>query len=262
MGSPHAARSGLVGVFQHRSVAEAYRHRPAYPAEVFTILEQLLGGDCRAVLDIGAGEGALARPLAARVDRVDAVEVSAAMVDVGRQRPGGRRDNLRWIVGAVETCELQGPYALVTAGASVHWMSWHRVMRRLAAVTTDPGFLAIVDHGPRDLPWREELAVVIGRHSRSRDFDPGYSLVDALRQAKCLDVVGHAETVPVLFRQTIDAYVEHFHSTASLARELMSPEEAACFDAAVGQVVRPWSSGGFLEMQIVANVTWGHPHSS
>ena len=69
------------------------------------------------MLDIGAGEGALARPLADRVDHVDAVDISAAMVRAGRLRPGGTRPNLRWIVGAAGTAPLDGPYALVTAGA-------------------------------------------------------------------------------------------------------------------------------------------------
>ena len=74
------------------------------------------------MLDLGAGEGPLARPLAARVDQVDAVEISAAMVSEGRRRPGGDAANLRWIIGAAETARLGGPYALVTAGASMHWM--------------------------------------------------------------------------------------------------------------------------------------------
>ena len=51
-------------------MAGAYRHRPPYPAEVFDILERIITDRPRRVLDIGAGEGALARPLAERVDHV------------------------------------------------------------------------------------------------------------------------------------------------------------------------------------------------
>lgn len=49
--------------------------------EVFDMLDALIAGEPRVVLDIGAGDGALARPLADRVDRVDrvdAVEISQA----------------------------------------------------------------------------------------------------------------------------------------------------------------------------------------
>ena len=86
------------------------------------------------MLDLGAGEGALARPLAEMVDHVDAVDISAAMIDAGRDRPGGRQPNLRWIVGAAQDAPLGGPYALVTAGASMHWMPWPQTLTRLAGV--------------------------------------------------------------------------------------------------------------------------------
>jgi len=263
MGSADGARrSRLAEVFTHRGVAEAYRHRPPYPSEVFTILEKLIVDERRDVLDVGAGEGALARPLAARMDRVDAVEVSAAMVAAGRERPGGRRDNLRWVVAALERCRLRGPYALVTAGASLHWMAWDPVLRRVAAAMTERASLVVVEHGPRDLPWSDQLVKVIQRHSRRPDFDPRHSLVDALCEAGHFDLVGRTETAPVLFRQPIESYVEHFHSTASLARELMPEDEAVAFDSAVEQVVRPWSADGMLDLPIVANLAWGRPRTA
>ena len=62
----------------------------------------MAGQPSRRVLDLGAGEGALARPLAARVDRVDAVEISPAMVEEGQRRPGGTAPNLNWITGSAE----------------------------------------------------------------------------------------------------------------------------------------------------------------
>ena len=84
-------REELAAVFGQPGVADAYQHRPPYPDEVFDLLERLIADRPRAVLDIGAGEGALARPLASRVDHVDAVDASAAMIEAGRRRPGGRR---------------------------------------------------------------------------------------------------------------------------------------------------------------------------
>src|ERR1700735_5358770 len=106
-------REKLAAVFGQPGVADAYQHRPPYPDEVFDLLERLITDRPRSVLDIGAGEGALARPLASRVDQVDAVDASAAMVEAGLGRPGGRRDNLRWIVGAAETVGPRRPLAAV-----------------------------------------------------------------------------------------------------------------------------------------------------
>ena len=62
-------RLTLAAAFTHLGVARAYRHRPPYPDEVFGILDGLISDRPRTVLDLGAGEGALARPLARRSAR-------------------------------------------------------------------------------------------------------------------------------------------------------------------------------------------------
>ena len=249
----------LGGVFANPGVAAAYEHRPPYPPDVFDVLERLITDEPRVVLDIGAGDGAVARPLASRVGRVDAVDISAAMIEAGRLRPGGRQPSLRWILGAVETAELGGPYALVTAAASLHWMRWEETLDRLARVMTPRAHLAIIEHGPHNVPWQDELITVIQRHSRNPDYDPRFSLVEALQERALFEVTDSADSSPVVFRQSISDYVEQFHSTATLAREHMSEQEAKDFDLAVERVVRPWAHDETLELKIVANLTWGRP---
>jgi hypothetical protein len=138
-------------------------------------------------------------------------------------------------------------------------MDWATTMRRLAEVMTPRGQLAIVEHGPRDLPWRDALTEVIRRHSRSRDYDQRFDIVDALSDRRLFEPVGSTETAPMRFRQTIGDYVEHFHSTASLAREHMSTAEAAEFARAVEEIVRPYTAGGSLELPVVASIRWGRP---
>jgi hypothetical protein len=183
--------------------------------------------------------------------------VSAAVIAAGRSRPGGDRPNLRWIVGAAETAPLNGPYALVTAGASLHWMSWPPTLARLRQAMTSRAFLAIVEHGHRDLPWQAELTEVIIRHSRSPGYDPGFSLTDALAADGLLEIAGRAETAPTPLRQSVADYVEQFHSTASLAREGMPAGEAAAFDQAVADIVAPHAADGVLDLTVTAELTWG-----
>ena len=248
----------LAEAFAHPGVVRAYRHRPPYPEAVFGLLTGLITGPPRTVLDLGAGEGAPARPLARLVDHVDAVDVSAAMISAGRLRPGGGAANLRWILGAAETAPLGGPYALVTAGASMHWMRWRETLGRLASVTTETAFLALVGHGADDeAPWMAELEPLIARHSRSPAYDPGFRLVDALTETGRFESAGHVTTAPEPFRQRAEDYVEYLHSTSSLAREWMPAEEAAAFDRAVAEIVAPYATDGWLDMTIVAGVTWG-----
>lgn len=259
MSTRQPARAELAASFTDPDVADAYQYRPPYPPEVFDVLEELIVDRPRDVLDLGAGEGALARPLAARADHVDAVDISAAMLAAGAARPGGRARNLRWILGAAETAELSGPYALVTAGASLHWMAWEPTLARLAQVMSGDAVLAIIDHGPQDVPWRQGLAEVIARHSRSPGWDPAFRVAGELSARGLWWIAGQATCPPASFRQPVAAYVEQFHSTSSLARKWMTAQESAAFDRAVEQIVAPYAHDGLLEMTVIAELTWGRP---
>ncbi|WP_165554262.1 class I SAM-dependent methyltransferase [Kribbella capetownensis] len=252
----------LASTFRHDGVAEAYRHRPPYPDEVFDRLEALITDEPRSVLDIGAGEGAIARPLAPRVERIDAVDFSQAMVDAGRGRADGNRPNLRWQVSRIESAELDGPYALVTAGASIHWMRWEETFARIVPHLTPNAQFVIIEHGPVDMPWWDGVAAAIKRHSRSQSYDPSFDVVDALQQRGLFEPAGSVRTEPVTRCQSVAGYIEQFHSTSSLARELMSAEEAAEFDTAIERAVTPYAQDGVLELKIAAELSWGRPPRS
>ena len=140
-------------------------------------------------------------------------------------------------------------------------MRWKPTLARLMAVMGPNAFLAVIEHGHHDLPWGAGLSEVITRHSRSPGYDPGFSLVGALAAGGLL-VSPAGRRQPVPFRQPLASYVEHFHSTASLAREWMRAAECAAFDQAIIDVAAPYAAGGMLEMAVVAHVTWGRPVQS
>src|SRR5260370_28004945 len=75
--------------FQDQSVVDHYHLRPPYPQAVIEILVELAVDTPPTVLDVGTGTGELARRLVAAVQRVDAVDVSPAMIARGRTLPGG-----------------------------------------------------------------------------------------------------------------------------------------------------------------------------
>jgi trans-aconitate methyltransferase len=251
--------------FEHVGVADAYRFRPPYPIEVFDVLEDLLQEPAN-VLDVGAGEGALARPLIVRgrVARLDAVDSSAAMIEAGRARPGGGHPGLRWILGAVDQVALEGPYSLVTAGASLHWMPWRRTISRLAEVLSEQGVVAVVEHGYHRVPWHDALNDVIAEHARNPEFDPRFSVVDELVARGLFRKRGEHRTIPASFHQSVTEYIEQFHSSAALARELMPGARAEEFDASVGRIVRPYAvrdedGDMVLTVDVMASVIWGRP---
>ncbi len=252
----------LAESFTHPGVATAYRHRPPYPGAVFDVLTELIADRPSRVLDLGAGEGALARPLAALVDEVDAVDPSEAMIAVGRRRPGGDAANLRWVTAAAETCPLRAPYALVVAGASFHWFDWPVTLSRLAPVMTEQAVLAIVGYDVCAVPWQSALEDLIGRYSRSNNFDSQFRLVEALHATGHYTPLGERPVAPHSFSQQVADYVESFHSTSSLARELMTDDEAESFDRELTELVAPHASDGTLDLQVEAIVHWGRPQTN
>jgi hypothetical protein len=124
---------------------------------------------------------------------------------------------------------------------------------------TERAFLVIVEHGYDNEPWREELTEIIVRHSRNPGYEPGFSLPGELSARGFLEIAGQATTAPAPFRQTVADYVEHFHSTASLARRLMPAAESAAFDRAVERMVGGHAVAGALKLTVTAHLTWGRP---
>ncbi len=96
---PRQFSERYASIFQDASVVAAYQHRPMYPAETFAVLLRLarLTDTPSIVLDAGCGTGFIARPLAAYVDQVDAVDISEGMVAMAKTLPGGDQPDFTWI---------------------------------------------------------------------------------------------------------------------------------------------------------------------
>ena len=246
--------------FKERGVVEAYRHRPPYPPELFDLLVGLIRAEPRVVLDAGCGTGNLARPLAPRVERVDAVDFSAAMIERGRRLPGGDHPALRWICGRAEDAPLHPPYGLVTAGASLHWMDWGIVLPRFQSLLVPGGHLAIINQDESPAPWTAAVQELMRRYSTNPHHRP-VDLLGELDRRRLFRKEGEARTVPVRFSQPLHAYVESHHSISRLTRERMGANAAAAFDRELQEAVAPHCRDGRVELDLVASVVWGQPLS-
>lgn len=260
--TPSFYRPDVAATFEDRNVAASYRHRPAYPPQTFEILTGLIADEPRAVLDLGCGTGFLARPLAPLVDRVDAVDVSAAMLSEGKRLPGGDHPRLSWIVGRAEEVALRPPYALVTAGDSLHWMDWDVVLPRLAGTLSPHGRLAILSVDGKvaveDQAFHQGVVDLIGRYSTLDEWRPEFDLVAALKRRGLFQEQGRTETEAVPFYQSVDEYVESFHARASLSWKRMHPDDAIAFDAALRHLVVD-RVGDQVELAVHGFIAWGKP---
>lgn len=244
--------------FQDSSVAQAYPNRPPYPEEVFDILLNLITDEPRKVLDVGAGTGDLARFLASRVEQIDAIDFSEAMLEKGESLPGGNASNLHWILGSVETAPLNPPYALITAGESLHWMEWQTVLPRFASMLTANGYLAIVGRSEKTTPWSSDLLKLIQQYTTNKDYQP-YNLIEELVKRQLFQVVGKQETSPIDFTQTVEQYIESMHSRNGFSRDRMDVQAAAEFDLRFAELLKPYCPDGLVHLQIIGTVVWGKP---
>jgi SAM-dependent methyltransferase len=251
----------LSEVFTDAEVARLYRRRPTYPPETFEILDRLMV-EPRAVLDVGAGTGAVARRLLRYAMRVDAVDPSAAMIAEGRQLPGGDDPRLRWITGPAETAPLDPPYGLITAGTSLHWMDLDQVMPRFAAALAPGGKIAVMEVvetpiGPT--PWNDAATEIIKQYSELKaDRVDSFGAVLADIEARGLFAQdGDQLTRPTKTTLTVSDWLEWMHSTSTLARVRLG-DRAAQFDADLRALFDRLGLTRF-EFEIKGRVVWGRP---
>lgn len=112
---------------------------------------------CHRVLDVGCGAGVFATRLAGRVEQVDAVDRSAAMIEMARQRTP---ENVNCILADVLTDPLPaGGYDAIFSISALHHMPLQAALRRFAALLRPGGVLASVALPRKDL--RRELPTEI-----------------------------------------------------------------------------------------------------
>jgi ubiquinone/menaquinone biosynthesis C-methylase UbiE len=246
--------------FQHQSVVDRYHLRAPYPPQTFELLNALIVDMPRIVLDVGCGTGNVARPLSAYVEHVDAVDKSLPMLKRARTLPGGDSSKIRWLHCRVEDLEFETPYALITAGESLHWMDWGVVLPRFARLLTQHGVLAIVHIVDQSMPWYDGYLQIVKRFSTNPTYVP-IDMIAELEKYHLFQQLGEHETEPVLIRQTIEDYIAAQHARSSLSLESMTTEHATQFDTQMQALLLPFAQDGLLTIPIIGGITWGKPLS-
>lgn len=246
---PEYLSKSRLQAFATGPVVAAYANRAPYPEEVFDRLLGLLEPP-GSVLDLGCGRGELARPLAARVSYVKAVDVSEEMVRVGKTLPGGDLPSLHWEVGRVEDLESV-PYGLVVAGRSLHWLDWKVLVHLLKGSR----LVIVGTHAAKRLPWSKTIKV-LQRAYTSTPGDKG--VLDVNLSARGFAIEGRLRTLPVTWQQSVDDYVEGLFSLSSHARERLG-ENAPKFESEVRALLSRYTAAdsGVIEHSTFADILWG-----
>ncbi|HMA91338.1 MAG TPA: class I SAM-dependent methyltransferase [Polyangiaceae bacterium] len=150
-------------------MADVYDARPAYPAPLIDTVVELAAPLGRRVLDLGAGIGHLALPLAERGLDVVAIEPAQAMLERLRERVRTSGIGLRAIHATAEQLPFDGPnFDLAIIADAMHFLDAELVAAELRRVLVPRGVLAIVSCEPTMTPFMQSVWELIHATSDRR----------------------------------------------------------------------------------------------
>lgn len=260
MSKDHPAdTSGLSGTaFLASEVTELYAHRPPYAEGVFELITQRAAATGR-LLDLGCGEGKIARPMAKVFDHVVAVDPSANMMALGQSLANGQARNIEWVRTKAEDAPLRGPFDVVSFAQSIHWMDPARLFAGLRSHLSPKHLITVVegDH-PHKPPWQKEwdafleswIPKTTGRRRGSAEWRSS-----RVRHLDHLDDVETHELLSSPFEQTIGSFVlcQHSRSTFTLSRLGALAED---FRRELEQMLQPYlNADGRLSYRVCTRLT-------
>lgn len=134
------------------------------------LIERALPKGCESVLDVGCGEGVLARQLRRAVPEVVGIDLDERSILLAQQQSSS--DEIRFVVGDVLTYPFEpASFGAVTSVATLHHLDARAGLKRMAELLRPGGTLAIIGLArsrlPRDL-HRELAATLVHRVYRLR----------------------------------------------------------------------------------------------
>jgi 2-polyprenyl-3-methyl-5-hydroxy-6-metoxy-1,4-benzoquinol methylase len=221
-------------------VAEAYAARPPYPSalvDALVALAALAGDEHCTIVDIGAGVGHLALPLAARGLRVIAVDAAEVMLEVLGERAAQAGVGVERRHATAEALPLTAASAdLAIVADALHFLDAHRAGDELARVLKPRAALAVVQVELADTPFMRavQAATRAAAPRRPRASDGARAQLAARAGVK----LERAGSFPCSTPLTA-AELERVLASISFIGPAMNSERSAAFRARVLAIPEP-----------------------
>ena len=139
-----------LGVIQEALMAGEAR-RWNHNLHYHRVVLQAVPAGCRRALDVGCGEGTLARELRRLVTQVTAIDLDQASIDIARGH--ARAGEISYVLGNFLTFPFEpASFDLVTSVASLHHMDATTALERMRDLLRPGGVLVVVGLASRRYP--------------------------------------------------------------------------------------------------------------
>jgi ubiquinone/menaquinone biosynthesis C-methylase UbiE len=180
--------------------AAVYDARPAYPVALIDALSELAGRPRARIVDLGAGIGHLALPLAARGLDVIAVEPAISMLDRLRDAASASALGLGAVHAAAERLPIEASSVdLAVIADAIHFMDIELTGAEVRRVLTPAGSLAVVTCDFAETPFMRAVLAAIYAISdrRPREMRPAIAQLAALAKVRPEDARVFQDATPV-----------------------------------------------------------------